>query len=132
MPAAIVARSETAFTIQIEVPYGSSMLDAEEALQQRLNEAGTLATGVTSEECNRLVLPLGLHAATGNPYRSILPQNCDHRSLVYVRHRKLNTAAAPGSFHLIPDPHSRCFTSTLHAASVTPLPIGTFAATSGA
>ena len=44
MPAAIVARSETAFTIQIEVPYGSSMLDAEEALQQRLNEAGTLAT----------------------------------------------------------------------------------------
>jgi hypothetical protein len=44
MPAAIVARSECGFTIQIEVPYGSSMLDAEEALQQRLNEAGTLAT----------------------------------------------------------------------------------------
>ncbi len=44
MPAAIVARSETTFTLQIEVPYGSSMLDAEETLQQRLNEAGTLAT----------------------------------------------------------------------------------------
>ena len=44
MPAAIVARSETTFTVQIEIPYGSSMLDAEEALQQRLNEAGTLAT----------------------------------------------------------------------------------------
>ena len=40
MPAAIVARSETAFTIQVEIPYGSSMLDAEEAIQQRLNEAG--------------------------------------------------------------------------------------------
>jgi hypothetical protein len=44
MPAAIVARSASAFTIQVEVPYGSSMLDAEEVLQQRLNEAGTLAT----------------------------------------------------------------------------------------
>src|SRR3954468_20472701 len=45
MPAALVARSESTFTIQVEVPYGSSMLDAEETLQQRLNEAGTLATG---------------------------------------------------------------------------------------
>src|SRR5436305_9313810 len=44
MPTAIVARSESSFTIQVEVPYGSSMLDAEEVLQQRLNEAGTLAT----------------------------------------------------------------------------------------
>src|SRR3954453_8704305 len=44
MPAAIVARSESGFTVQVEVPYGSSMLDAEETLQQRLNEAGTLAT----------------------------------------------------------------------------------------
>jgi hypothetical protein len=44
MPAAITARSETTFTVQIEIPYGSSMLDCEETLQQRLNEAGTLAT----------------------------------------------------------------------------------------
>jgi hypothetical protein len=44
MPATIVSRSETGFTVQIEVPFGSSMLDAEETLQQRLNEAGTLAT----------------------------------------------------------------------------------------
>src|SRR3954449_8463293 len=44
MPAAIIARSESTFTIQVEIPYGSSMLDAEETLQQRLNEAGTLAT----------------------------------------------------------------------------------------
>jgi hypothetical protein len=44
MPAAIVARSESTFTVQIEVSYGSSMLDAEEALQQQLNDAGTLAT----------------------------------------------------------------------------------------
>jgi hypothetical protein len=44
MPAAIVARSAAAFTVQIEVSYGSSMLEAEEALQQQLNEAGTLAT----------------------------------------------------------------------------------------
>src|SRR4051812_38313871 len=44
MPAAIIARSETTFTIQLEIPCGPSMLDAEEALQRRLNEVGTLAT----------------------------------------------------------------------------------------
>jgi hypothetical protein len=44
MPAAIVARSETTFTVRIEVSYGSSMLEAEEALQKQINEAGTLAT----------------------------------------------------------------------------------------
>ena len=44
MPAAIVARTDAAFTIQVEIPYGSSMLDFEEVIQQRLNEAGVLAT----------------------------------------------------------------------------------------
>src|SRR5262249_49518592 len=45
MPATIVSRSDTAFTIRIEIPYGPSMLEAEEVIQERLNEAGTLATG---------------------------------------------------------------------------------------
>ena len=45
MPAAIVARTETAFTIQIEIPYGSSMLESEETIQEHLNRAGILATG---------------------------------------------------------------------------------------
>jgi hypothetical protein len=44
MPATIVARTDAAFTIQFEIPYGSSMLDFEEVIQQRLNEAGVLAT----------------------------------------------------------------------------------------
>src|SRR3954447_7549978 len=44
MPAAIIARTDAAFTIRVEIPYGSSMLDCEEVIQQRLNEAGTLAT----------------------------------------------------------------------------------------
>jgi hypothetical protein len=44
MPAVIVARTDSAFTIQVEIPYASSMLDFEEAIQQRLNEAGVLAT----------------------------------------------------------------------------------------
>jgi hypothetical protein len=52
MPAAIVARSESSFTIQVEVPYGSSMLEAEEVLQQRLNEAGTLATAEVLGRCD--------------------------------------------------------------------------------
>ena len=45
MPATVVSRSDTAFTIQIEFPYGISMLEAEETIQEHLNEAGTLATG---------------------------------------------------------------------------------------
>jgi hypothetical protein len=45
MPTTIVRRSDTAFTIQIEIPYGSSMLESEETIQDHLNEAGTLATG---------------------------------------------------------------------------------------
>jgi hypothetical protein len=44
MPATIVARTGNAFTIQVEIPYGTSMLDFEEVIQQRLNEAGVLAT----------------------------------------------------------------------------------------
>src|SRR5262249_41556416 len=44
MPATIIARTGNAFTIQVEIRSGPSMLDAEETLQQRLNEAGTLAT----------------------------------------------------------------------------------------
>ena len=44
MPAAIIVRSETAVTIQIEIPFAASMLESEEIIQQRLNEAGVLAT----------------------------------------------------------------------------------------
>jgi hypothetical protein len=44
MPAAIIHRTDDAFTIQVEIPYNSSMLDFEEVIQQRLNEAGVLAT----------------------------------------------------------------------------------------
>jgi hypothetical protein len=44
MSAAIVARTDAAFTIQVEIPYASSMLDFEEAIQKSLNEAGVLAT----------------------------------------------------------------------------------------
>src|SRR3954464_3093124 len=44
MSAAIVARSETSFTVQVEIPYGSSMLDFEQTIQERLNQAGVVAT----------------------------------------------------------------------------------------
>src|SRR5882724_897347 len=44
MSAAIAARTDAAFTIQVEIPYASSMLDFEESIQLRLNEAGVLAT----------------------------------------------------------------------------------------
>jgi hypothetical protein len=44
MDAKIVARSETRFTIRVEVAYEDSMLDAEDAIQGALNRAGVLAT----------------------------------------------------------------------------------------
>jgi hypothetical protein len=44
MTASIVARSETSFTVQVEIPYGSSMLDFEQSIQDRLNQAGVVAT----------------------------------------------------------------------------------------
>ena len=44
MNATIIARTPTAFTLQVEVPYNGSMLDFEETLQRRLNEAGVVAT----------------------------------------------------------------------------------------
>src|SRR3954462_5246201 len=44
MNATIIARTSTSFTLQVEVPYNASMLDFEETLQQRLNEAGVLGT----------------------------------------------------------------------------------------
>ena|SRR5260370_1449502 len=44
MSAAIVARSETSFTVQVEIPYSSSMLDFEEVIRDRLNQAGVVAT----------------------------------------------------------------------------------------
>ena len=44
MNATIIARTPTSFTLQVEVPYNDSMLDFEETLQERLNEAGVVAT----------------------------------------------------------------------------------------
>jgi hypothetical protein len=44
MPAAIVSRSRSSFTLQIEIPYSSTMLEFEESVQRSLNEGGVLAT----------------------------------------------------------------------------------------
>jgi hypothetical protein len=44
MDATIITRTPSSFTLQIEIPYNHSMLDFEETLQQRLNEAGVVAT----------------------------------------------------------------------------------------
>jgi hypothetical protein len=44
MNATIIARTPTSFTLQLEIPSNGSMLDFEEPLQDRLNEAGVVAT----------------------------------------------------------------------------------------
>src|SRR5271157_66261 len=43
MPTAIVTRNESGFAVRVEISYGSSMLDSEESIQRRLNEARVLA-----------------------------------------------------------------------------------------
>lgn len=44
MTATIVARSDSGFIVQVEIPYKDSMLQAEEAIQDALNQAGVIAT----------------------------------------------------------------------------------------
>jgi hypothetical protein len=44
MPAAVVRRTDSGFTVSLDIPYKSSMLDAEDAIQQALNQAGVAAT----------------------------------------------------------------------------------------
>ena len=42
--AAVVRRTETGFTVELEIPYKDSMLDAEQAILIALNQAGVAAT----------------------------------------------------------------------------------------
>jgi len=44
MTAGVVARTETGFTVQVEVPCKDSMPDVEGAIQEALNRAGVAAT----------------------------------------------------------------------------------------
>ena len=44
MDARIVARTDSGFTLQVEVPFKDSMLNAEDAIQEALNRVGVLAT----------------------------------------------------------------------------------------
>jgi hypothetical protein len=44
MAATVVRRTDTAFVVQVEVPYEDSMLEAEDAILAALNEAGVVAT----------------------------------------------------------------------------------------
>ncbi len=45
MVANIVDRNSTHFTVQVRIPYQSSMLDFEESIQEGVNQVGLLATG---------------------------------------------------------------------------------------
>ena len=40
-----VSLDEKAVTFQVTIPFGSSMLESENEIQNKLNEVGTLATG---------------------------------------------------------------------------------------
>jgi hypothetical protein len=66
MPATIVSRSATSFTVQIEVPYADSMLGFEEGLQDRLNEVGVEATaeGLRQFDTDGSPITLGISRLT--------------------------------------------------------------------
>src|SRR5262249_43829346 len=61
MNATIIARTPTSFTLQVEVPYNGSMLDFEETLRDRLNQAGGLAppAGLQQFDTDGSPIPVG-------------------------------------------------------------------------
>src|ERR1700728_1859174 len=61
MNATIIALTPASFTLQLEVPYNGSMLDFEETLQDRLNEAGVVATaeGLRQVDTDGSPIPAG-------------------------------------------------------------------------
>jgi hypothetical protein len=61
MNATIITRTSTSFTLQIEVPDNDSMLDFEETLQQRFNDAGVVATakGLTQFDADGSAITVG-------------------------------------------------------------------------
>ena len=57
MVSRIVKTSKDSLTVEVQIPFGRSLLESEEFIQQALNEAGTVATAQT----------LGRFDADGNP-----------------------------------------------------------------
>ena len=49
MAARIVKTSSDTLTVEVQIPFGRSLLESEELIQQALNEAGTVATAQTLE-----------------------------------------------------------------------------------
>ena len=49
MGAKIISKNNTSFTIQLTVEYNGNMLEAENQLQEKLNEVGTLSSGLLLE-----------------------------------------------------------------------------------
>jgi hypothetical protein len=75
MTAAVVARTETGFTIQIEVPYKGSMLEAEEAILEALNRAGVAATAEALEHLDAGGRPMVVGGAKLTS-KGRLPKDC--------------------------------------------------------
>lgn len=49
MVARIVSMASDTLTVQVQIPFGRSLLESEELIQQALNEAGTVATAQALE-----------------------------------------------------------------------------------
>lgn len=57
MQANIISHTKSSFKLEIEIPYSSNLLEAEELIQKSLNEGGVLATKEMME----------LHDTDGSP-----------------------------------------------------------------
>ena len=78
MAATIIARTPTSFTVQVEVSCHDSMLDFEEALPHRLNDAGVVATAEGLKQVDTDGSPITV-GATKLTSKALLP---DSRSLL--------------------------------------------------
>jgi hypothetical protein len=74
MSATIVARSESSFTVQVEIPYGSSMLDFEQTIQERLNQAGVVATQEALQQFDTDGSSITVGSVTSSPARANSPR----------------------------------------------------------
>src|SRR3954471_16883031 len=67
MNATIISRTPTSFTLQVEIPYSDSKLDFEDALQERLNDAGVVATAEGLQQFDTDGSPINVGRSSSPP-----------------------------------------------------------------
>lgn len=112
MSAAIVRRTETGFTVQIEIPDRASMLEAEDAILDGLNRAGVAATAEALPRFDADGKPMaidGLEFTSNRRHAAVAAVAPARKTAAHRLHRRhagarqadlrasLSTARSPGS-----------------------------------